>query len=104
MGLGLHTRAEDGQITGLFIGQQLRCNAADGGCTNRRDRTGVHDGQQVAILRSEQKHHALVRVIRAAVVAWIHGDYFDAQRLGFAHVSRHHTDQTATVRQPHHVP
>ena len=100
MGPSLNPGAEDGKVGCLLPGQEpgghARRRSGPYGC----DLAGIDDGQRHSVLRVEQHHHALVRVVFGSMVARKDSHDLEAQGLRSLHIARHHAKDAKVVGKP----
>jgi hypothetical protein len=99
----LRARAEECQVAGIVPRQRVGGGGGRRGGADRGDRRRVEDRQRLAVSDPEQHHHALVRVVRRAVVAGHDRNDLEAEALWRAEVARHEPEQARAVGQAQHA-
>lgn len=104
MSFGLFAGAEDGEVGGVFAGQEF---CGEGGCRGGADSgyfAGVEDEEGGTLFGIEKHDHALVGGEAQGAVGVEDGDDLYAQDIGFLGVTGHHSEDTAFVGEPHQGP
>ena len=90
MGLGLNSRAEDGQNVGIGTGQQPGGEGGAGGGAHGGYVLAVHDGRRSARFGVEDGDNGLMAGYAQPVVVGKDADQLDGKRLGTWQVGGHH--------------